>query len=208
MAFLRFDEAGLIAQLAKLPNELRVAFAALCAERQLPSYAWFCANLGSGSPLLLRETLDSIWVDLRGTTRGDNGFDSTLRQCVALISDEEVCSEENAAYAEDAVASVAYTIRARLTGDPQEAAWAARRAYEAVDRFVVSQLSSAIVERDLEGRVASHPLVQAELQRQQADLQDLQAAGANKPIPERVIFSLQDRARRDAELFLNDANRQ
>ena len=58
---LCFDESGLIARLAKLPNEWRVAFAALCAERQLPNYVRFSTRSGLGNPGVLREALASIW---------------------------------------------------------------------------------------------------------------------------------------------------
>jgi uncharacterized protein YjaG (DUF416 family) len=203
---LRFDEPGLIARLTKLPNELRVAFAALCAERQLPNYIRFSTRSGLGNPTLLNEAFVSIWEDLQGRSVSKARLTSILEQCMALIPNGDEDTEEETAYADDAAASVAYTIRARLVGDPQEAAWAARRAYDAVDHFILSELNSTIVERGREGLIASHPLAQAELQRQQADLQDLQSASGEEPFPASVISGLRDRARRDAELFLSAAS--
>jgi uncharacterized protein YjaG (DUF416 family) len=200
---LRFDESALVKCLAQLPNEARVAFAALCAERQLPNYERFSAKSGTGNPRTLKEALLPIWAGLQGRRASANELEAILGRCMALIPGEEDASEE-AAYADDAVASVAYTIRALLTADPQEAAWAARRAYDAVDHFIANQLNQSIIERELEGAIAAHPLVQAELQRQQADLRDLQSAGAQGQLSEKVISSLRDRARRDAEPFLRD----
>jgi hypothetical protein len=45
---------------------------------------------------------------------------------------------------------VTFRLVARLSGDPQEAAWAARRAYNAVDHFVMRGINRTIVDRDIE----------------------------------------------------------
>ena len=104
-------------------------------------------------------------------------------------------------------ASVAYAIRARLADDPQNAAWAARRAYSAVDHFIMSQIHSTRITREHPQFILSHPLVQAELRRQQADLEALELASAETSLPASVISDLRNRARRDAEFFLNTATR-
>ena len=44
------------------------------------------------------------------------------------------------ALADDALSSLAYAIRCSLTPEPQEAAWAARRAYEAADQAAMRVL--------------------------------------------------------------------
>jgi uncharacterized protein YjaG (DUF416 family) len=196
---LHFDEPELVRVLAQLPSQARVAFAALCAERQLPNYQRFSSRSESGDPGVLREALVAIWEDLQGREVGAAELGSILNRCLDQLPSEEDDSEE-AAYADAATAAVAYTIRARLTSEPQEAAWAARRAYDAVDHFVTGRLNPSILEHDLEGGMAAHPLVQAELQRQQADLRDLQAAGTNALLLE-TAANLQDRARRDGEQF-------
>jgi uncharacterized protein YjaG (DUF416 family) len=200
---LHFDEPDLVARLARLPSKLRVAFAALCAEGQLPNYIRFSERSGLGHPSVLKDALVSIWQDLQGRPLTKAQLETILERCMALIPSGEEDTEEETAYAEDAAASVAYTLRARLADDPQEAAWAAQRAYEAVDHFLMSQIDSTRVTREHEEFVLSHPLVQAEFQRQQADLKDLELASAEKSLPASVISTLRDRARQDAELFLN-----
>ena len=204
---LHFDEPDLVARLARLPSKLRVAFAALCAERQLPNYIQFSERSGWGNPNVLKDALKSIWQDIQGQPLTKAELETILERCMALVPSGEEDTEEETAYAEDAAASVAYTIRARLADDPQEAAWAARCAYTAVDHFIMSQIDSMIVTREHQRFILSHPLVQAELQRQQADLKDLELASAQKSLPASVISTLRDRARRDAELFLNTATR-
>ena len=75
--------------------------------------------------------------------------------------------------AEDAGAAVAYALRCRQNGRGQEAAWSARRAYEALDRYVINREDIDVNVPGAETQVLAHPLVQAELTRQLRDLQDL-----------------------------------
>lgn len=202
---LHFNEPDLVAQLATLPSKLRVAFAALCAERQLPNYIRFSERSSWGNPNILKKALESIWQDVQGQPLTKAQLETILERCEPFIPTGEEDTKEETAYAEDAATSVAYTIEARLTDDPQKAAWAARRAYAAVGHFMMSQLDSTTITPEHVRFALSHPLVQAELRRQQADLEELQLASAEKSLPAGVISELRDRARRDAELFLNAA---
>jgi hypothetical protein len=122
---------------------------------------------------------------------------------MSLLPEDEVESLEQQACANDAVASVAYAIRARLTGDCQEAMWAARRAYEALDHYVIARFNPIIVEPDAENRIAAHPLVQAELRRQRADLSQLQEAAMNPANEKEVIADVRNRSQMDAALFFD-----
>src|SRR5258708_14316562 len=146
--WLQFDEPSLIARLAKLPNELRVAFAALCAERQLPNYIRFSARSGLGNPNVLREALGSIWEDLQGRLVSNAQLESILERCMALIPNGSEDTGEETVYADDAAASVAYTLRARLAGDPQEAAWAARRGDRSPPHLLFSPRHTPIAPRE------------------------------------------------------------
>jgi uncharacterized protein YjaG (DUF416 family) len=204
---LDFDESDLIARLARLPSKLRVAFAALCAERQLPNYIQFSERSGWGNPTVLKDALESIWRDVQGQPLTKAELETILERCEPFIPTGEEDTKEETAYAEDAATSLAYTIEARLTDDPQKAAWAARRAFNAVYDSIMSEIDSTTITREHQEFVRSHPLVQAKLRRQQADLKELQLASAEKSFPASVISKLRDRARRDAELFLNTATR-
>jgi hypothetical protein len=77
------------------------------------------------------------------------------------------------AYAEDACAALAYALCCRLSGESQEAAWADRHAYDAIDYHIVYQGGMNVNTPGTEAQVRAHPLVQRELARQQADLTDL-----------------------------------
>jgi uncharacterized protein YjaG (DUF416 family) len=158
-----------------------------------------------GNPNVLKEALGSIWEDVQGRPLTKAELETILERCEPFIPTGEEDTKEETAYAEDAATSIAYAIEARLTDDPQRAAWAARRAYEAVNYFLTSQIDSTSVTREQQQSIRSHPLVQAELRRQQADLEELQLASAEKSLWASVISKLRDRARRDAEFFLNTA---
>jgi len=201
MLILRFDERALLAELGRLPNHLRVAFAGACAERQLPNYVSFSKLAGTGNANLLAKILICIWEDIEGKSASDDELRQKLNSCISLLPNDEANALKQQVYANDAVASLAYTIRARLTGDCRAAMWAARRAYEALDHYVMARFNPIIVQPDAENQIAAHPLVQAELRRQRADLSQLQEAAMNAADERKVITDLHNRSRVDSKLF-------
>ncbi|MBC6423541.1 MAG: DUF416 family protein [Hormoscilla sp. SP5CHS1] len=49
-----------------MPQIHRLAFAAACCERLLPTYNAFCRRENWGNPALLRKALDEVWQVLQG----------------------------------------------------------------------------------------------------------------------------------------------
>src|ERR1041385_1794237 len=127
---LRFDERGLLANLLKVPWPRRVIFAASCATRLFPAYVRFHRSTKFGDPLALSYALDSAWEAARVQKSDRFEFNNVLSKVMELIPKEDNQVGEFYAYAEDAATAVAYTLRALLTEDAQEAAWAARTVYE------------------------------------------------------------------------------
>jgi hypothetical protein len=80
------------------------------------------------------------------------------------------------------------------SGVPYEAAWAARRVYEAADHYVMYRLGVGN-----EHQVLSHPIVQGELSRQQRDLCELLVAQNESP---ELFARLRGRAQVEASSFL------
>jgi hypothetical protein len=95
--------------------------------------------------------------------------------------------------------SVVYALRAKLAGEAQEATWAARVAYEALDNFVINTEHIDTNKSGEEQHVLAHPLVQAELARQQRDLDELRGGMQD---PALLIRRLRDRAQAEAAIFL------
>ena len=184
---LRYDEPALVSALSRIGARFRAAFAAACAQRVFPAYQACSARTGKGDPIALARILASIWSDLVGGQIDGQGVRARLTECMALIpGEDEVPSVDEQACAEDAAAAIAYTLRTIESGEPQESAWAARRAYEAADRC-----ASDMGKIDDEDEAVAHDLVQLELVRQLRDLTELQGARQDSLAP---IIRLRDRA--------------
>lgn len=208
---LRYDEDRLLARLERLPPPFRAAFAAACAERLLPAYAGFFARTGRGAPLSLADALERLWLDLEGDSMSTYELQKELSRATALITDEDEDDwVPGWAQADDAAAAVAYAVRCRQGGQAQDAAWAARRAYEALDHLLrhredigLGDPSAAAQMPANLGALAevewalAHPIVQAELARQRRDLDELLACPSVRDAPP-LIVALHRRAREEA----------
>lgn len=169
----KYDEADLVRRPGRLIKAQRVAFAAACAERRLPSFDAVWRQGDEGAPPL-RGILDRVWAVASGESLPGADLEAQLDVCMMLIPDEDDDTwDEGHPYVDDAASAVAYALRTiQSGGQAQEAAWAARRAYEAVDLFVTERLAI-----EDEEAVMRHPLIQAELIRQRRDLDELTAGG-------------------------------
>jgi uncharacterized protein YjaG (DUF416 family) len=168
---LRFDEHALRTQLDQLSQAHRAAFAAACAERLFPAYLHFSQTAQNADPDKLRAALNRLWDDLTGNPMSELELRATAKECEALVPSEEEESSDEQPYGEDAAAALAYALEARFKGS-QEAAWSARRAYEALDHFVDFRNGDGIRVTP-EEQILEDPLVQAELARQSRDLKEL-----------------------------------
>ena len=196
---LHYDEATLVRDLARMSIKFRVAFAASCAERLFPAYEAFSSRAGRGDRVL-GAILEQVWQHLLGDEMSTEQIRLALSRCMALIpgEDDEPWLNEQA-YADDAASAIAYTLRALENGEPQDAAWAARRAYEAADHHVIYRLGI-----EGEAQVLAHPIVQAEFSRQRRDLEELLRARQDSA---ELFIRLRDRARTEAPAFFTLGSR-
>ena len=190
---LIYNETQLVRELDELPLPRRVAFAGACAERLLPAYATFHAKSKSGDPSFIEQALARLWADLAGDTIVGAALEQLITRCEALVPDEEDDTWiEESAYAQNAAAAVAYALRCRAKGNAQEAGWAARQVYEAIDQYVIRREGIDVNAREAEDGLRGHRLIQAELERQKRDLEDLQSSQAN-------VEEIRQRARLDGQ---------
>lgn len=199
--FQAYNEQALIEKLRGIPPESRVAFALLCDERLLPSYKAFHDETGKGNISILAAIADRLWNDISGEKMSTEEVEAKLQACMESMPSEEDASSSFWAHAEDAVSALAYTLRARLSGESQEAAWAARRAYESLDHYVIQRDQLDLNKPGGEFQVMQHPLVQAELWRQQRDLDELQSIADPGGLAENAT-RLRARAIQEGLLFL------
>ena len=175
MPHLRYDEQDLIRSLNTLAPRLKTVFAASCAQRLLPAYGSFTAKSERGDPPRVAAILERLWSALTGKAMSPEEITVHLETCMSLIpaEDDEPWFEEQA-YAEDAGAALAYALRTLAGGKSEDAAWAARRSYEAVDHYLTHHLGLDSSGPGGEEQLMRHPLMQAELSRQRRDLGELQ----------------------------------
>jgi uncharacterized protein YjaG (DUF416 family) len=206
MAILHFDERMLVKDLERLPPPFRVVFAAASAERLLPAYTNFSRRTGRGDAKTLTAVLERLWLDMQGNRMDSRQMEENVDVSLRLIPEEDSGPwTPEQAWAEDAAAAVAYAMRCRQSGRSQEAAWAARCAYEALDDFVIDREGIDTSEAGAEERVLSHPLVQAELLRQRRDIDELLAAQWDVA---RVARQMRQRSQAESEeVFQPKANR-
>lgn len=161
-----FDEEALRERLSVLPQDAAVAFAAACAARLTNTANGLSIN--EDLKRLLSHTMDAIIAYLGS----GSPFDTLAAEedLLAAMPDEDENPDLPSAVVEDAAAAAVYTLRATRDSDPQNAAWAARRAYETADREVLGTLNVGEVGDSEEAYILQHPVVQTELQRQSRDL--------------------------------------
>lgn len=81
---LKLDEMMLVSELRRLPASLRVAFAAACAERQMPAYRLFHAQTGGGDPEALERALEDVWSEPT-PDKAESELERQIEQVMELI---------------------------------------------------------------------------------------------------------------------------
>lgn len=162
---LRFEEQELTEKLNRLDARARLIFAVSCAERLFPAYVLFSEAVRFGDSAFMRSCLDSLWLDVSAHTIQAIDFQARLDQCMLLIPNENEVWSEQQPCAEDAGAALAYALRTKLTGGAQEAAWAGRRAFEAMHYLAERRLDAKLDTSVNDAQ--DHEYVQTELGYQQ-----------------------------------------
>lgn len=197
-----FDDV--VQEVTRLPSGLwrRLAFAAACAERLIPFYLCYTKQLNiSFTPYF--SALDYIWNCLRAMKCDELEVRRLSIECERVLPNEDDAWKAGCPYADDATAAILYCLRLILTGDQQEAIWAAKRAYEVADNFVMSHSDYDIDSPDDELKILHHPVVQKEITRQLFDLYQLQRVSAELSDWQRLCNDIRRNAKSDAITFFN-----
>lgn len=204
-AILQFDEVRLINSLERLATSSRHIFAASCAERLMPAYLRFAGRTGTTEAAHRFCKISSqLWLDLEGSQKLDGvAISSLIEECMELIPTESGDNDEQwideQAAGEDAAAALAYALRCRSNGQAKEAAWSARRAYEALDHYVINKDDIDTNQAGAEEKVIRHSLIQSELVRQRRDLNEL--SNVMDIATESVASAFRERAQREGIHF-------
>ncbi len=187
----------------------RLAFAAACAERIFPFYLRYrnLKNLDIDfgmDPYI--SALDYIWICVGEMDFEEHKARQLLMVCEDVLPNEDEAWGTGCPYADDATAAVLYCLRFMLSGDQQEAIWAANRAYEVADNFVVNRTDHNIISRANELEILHHPIIQNELSRQLRDLQELHFSSTEINAFQSLCHNLRQRAKKEAVTFLNSGS--
>ncbi len=171
---LKLYEQALVSELSTLRGGKLVAFALCCATRQYIAFEQYAKKFDKESESLYLSIVDRLWCYLTNAESiGDDGLNEILESVLRLFPEEQDSWSPYHVYAEHALASLAYTIRCINHDSPQEAAWSARRAYEAADQVAIRTSGIDTSSNSFERDILSSNIVQAELARQKRDLTTL-----------------------------------
>lgn len=181
MSILTFDRERLADELRGLPRALRVVFAAACAERLMPAYRRLIEQEVASTSNILTEAMEVIWA----RPNDGGGLDQQrIDECLALVPDDSDIEPwtEQTSHAQDAGIAALHAVKAWMTGDADEAAWAASLVYDSLDLLVINKHNLDMNAPGAERVVASDPIVQAELHRQRRDLAELKTVNSSDAI--------------------------
>jgi uncharacterized protein YjaG (DUF416 family) len=179
MTVLNYDESALKQRLSAMPEKSIVAFALCCATRQLNAFEAYADKFLPEKREVPRRIVEELWATV------SVGEDTPIIWSEQLAVVEGIYPEEQDhwaplhVYGGNALSSLIYTIRCLMTSaDVQEAAWAARIAYESADQAALRFLGDARGSSEIEQQVLASDIVQSELHRQS---DDLDALASGKP---------------------------
>ena len=147
-----------------IPLRAGVAFATACARR-------LAATSQENDVTLILSALDRVREFAAGREIGD--VSDIEAKLIALVPDEDECANLPDLMHANTLASTVSTLLYAVGGDVQNAVWAARQAYEAVDLCAGRTVEGTTFTPDVNAAILGHPWVQAELRREQRDLQSL-----------------------------------
>jgi hypothetical protein len=144
--------------------------------------------------------LTELWDDIQSGSSDASKLKRAVETCKTLIPDDDVSYFDGYEYVENAMFSLVLAVESELKGGVEEAVWAAEQGRASLFRFVESLVGDVESRADM-ARIDAHPLMQAELRRQEADLADLQSAAKNPGSEPAIIARIRRRAEADAEFF-------
>jgi uncharacterized protein YjaG (DUF416 family) len=204
--YLDFNETRLSEQLERLPRGLRVAFATACAERLHGPYAPFADEPLLGDPGELSTMLERLWSECEADAPTPGWAERSVARLDRLMphDDDVDWSMPGQAEARDFAFALIYALDAHRTGRAREAVLAANYVYESLWSTVANGPASDLNAPGGREAAVGHPLVQAELGRQERDLADLLGDSDAREL----IRGLRERAREESLLLRRELGAQ
>ncbi len=164
------DQQGRVRlRIETLRQTAKVAFSLAIAERLLANYPVFSSAEGFGDPSKLRDALDLAWSWL-ADSESVVDLDDAVKHSEAQAPDPGESNSLLVSAALDAVNAVLCVLELVANPGSTAALEASELATDTVDLFVQEVGGMDSRDPDLESRILSHPLMQAEHARQASDL--------------------------------------
>jgi hypothetical protein len=198
---LTFDKDYIANKIEQLPKRLRVAFAAACVQRQLPSYLRTSAANPTGDPEAVTRMLRELWDAVERNAFEPEKIRRDLALCDSLTPSHDTEWFPGAGFAQAALLSLAYAFDSALSGGSQESLLAAKCGADALDDYIIQNFRVDVAAPGAESFIGASPIMQAELSRQQVDLAELSAPARHRGSEAAVIARIKRRAERDSGSF-------
>ena len=161
-------------RLQELPHSHRLAFAASCCERAYPNYVIFFQRARWGGPAVLRTSLNRVWDFIEGSARALDDIGELEQKFESVTPDLDDFSTSDIDVQAGAAQKAAFMVRLLLQFyRDDQLSYAVRTttfARDTIDMYVqvIEKLDPA--DPQLDGKIARHPLMLQEIQKQESDL--------------------------------------
>jgi uncharacterized protein len=176
MTQMAFNSDTLLRQINDLDRKRRLLFGASCCERLLPNYVTFKNDTGWGNVAPLRSALDVIWSSVAGESHSNKDILDMISACEDVAPDSDNFTSLYVSFAQDACFSICGMLDFLSGSDSEKVVQAATYAVSSVDLFVQEIENMDSTDPNLEDKILHHPLMQQELEKQQADIKSLALA--------------------------------
>lgn len=180
--------------IATLSRKKQLAFALLVFERMLPSLLAFSKDTGFDDSCYL-QAKDAAWAALQ-----HGPVDRSLSEaCLRGAPDTEDYSHELTSYALDAALAMHDILEFTQDGCADRITSVSTLAGDSLDLYIGSLEDSLVTSPEKDSWIASHPLMQEEHRREEADIRFL--ASLPEQLSDETILSLRARADTQAPLL-------
>ena len=176
--------AGLEDQLREVPLPNQLAFAASCSERAYPNYLAFSERQRWGDYTVLRSGIDEAWKAACGLREDALRIRELEDRCKVITPNSDNFPGEDVTAAQEAAFMVTLLLQFCREGKPSYAVRIATFARDTVDLYVQTEGAMDPSDPNIEEKIAYHPLMRGELQRQKADLATLKLVRSSEELLE------------------------
>jgi uncharacterized protein YjaG (DUF416 family) len=173
---------GMEEQLRRMPFPNQLAFAASCCERAFPNYVTFSEAQRWGDPTILRSGIDEAWKIACGTREEGDRISELESRCKAVTPNSEDFPGTDVTAAQEAAFMVTLLLQFCRERKESYAVRIATFARDTVDLYVQTEEAFDASDPDLEAKIANHPLMATELERQKADFDALKLIRASEEL--------------------------